>query len=112
MAKIDCVLCGDFDTILNDLTNTVLSSSASASLEEQSDFCDNDCRLSVRTFERFSYFGRNRVSLTIVLMKSQDAIFLTVSAAGGSSAIFFKINTIGEENFLDTIRQTAEKYQA
>lgn len=112
MAKLECALCGDFDAILNDLTNTVMDGSATATLEEESDFCDGNCRLAVRAFERYSYFGGNRVSLTIVLLKNQDTIFLTAIATGGSQAVFFKMNTVGEDGFLDTVIETVEKYKA
>lgn len=112
MAKLECILCGDFDTILNDLTNTIMSGSASASIEEESDFCYGDCRQAVRAFERYSYFGGNRVSLTIVLLKSKDTISFTAMATGGSQAVFFKMNTVGEESFLDSIMNTVEKYKA
>ena len=49
------------------------------------------------------------VSLTLLQAGSQ--IKLSAITAGGSQAMFFKLNTFGEESFLDVIRATVQKYQ-
>jgi hypothetical protein len=45
----------------------------------------------------------------VVLAGTDGDYFLTVITAGGSQAMFFKINRWGEEAFLDTIRDLIEK---
>lgn len=78
----------------------------SASLEDASDFRSGSARCSVRVFERYSYIGNNRVSLTLTLFQNGDEpVRLSAITAGGSQAIFFKINTWGEESFLDKLRE-------
>ncbi len=58
----------------------------------------------VRIFERYSYAGGNRVSLNITLFQNgEDPVQLSAITAGGSQAVFFKINTLGEEAFLDKL---------
>ena len=80
--------------------------SMSASLEESSDFRSSDARCSVRVFERYSYAGGNRVSLSVTLFQNGDGpISLSAITAGGSQALFFKVNTWGEEAFLDKLRE-------
>ena len=55
-------------------------------------------------FERYSYAGGNRVSLNITLFQNgEDPVQLSAITAGGSQAVFFKINTLGEEAFLDKL---------
>ena len=76
----------------------------SATLEDASDFQSGTARCSVRVFERYSYDGGNRVSLNITLFQNdKDPVQLSAITAGGSQAVFFKINTWGEEAFLDKL---------
>ena len=92
--------------ILNKIEQGIINGSMSASLEESSDFYSGDARCSVRVFERYSYSGGNRVSLSVTLFQNgNDAIHLSAITTGGSQAMFFKINTFGEEAFLDKLRE-------
>ncbi len=109
MAKITKRVKGDFDTILKQIDGAALSGSISATYEDGSDYSRGDFRCAVRVYERYSYLGKNRVSLTVVLAGTDGDYFLTVITAGGSQAMFFKINRWGEEAFLDTIRDLIEK---
>lgn len=111
MAKYEAQLRGDFNTILNDINETVLNKSMSSSLEESSFFQVGNTRCAVRVYERFSYSGGNRVSMNITLLESEGRIFVTVITAGGSQGTFFKINTFGESAFLDTVTDTIQKYK-
>ena len=106
MAKLDQVINGDFGQILKIIEKGILNGSMSASLEDSSDMFDGDARCSVRVFERYSYSGGNRVSLSVTLFQNgNDAIHLSAITTGGSQAMFFKINTFGEEAFLDKLRE-------
>ena len=110
MAKIECELHGNFDAILNTLHNAVMSGSTSASAEDSSNFYTGSVRCVVRTYERYSYFGNGRVSMNITLLEADGRIFLSAITSGGSQAMFFKINTIGENSFLDTIRNAVSQF--
>ena len=106
MAKLEKTLNGNFDEIINRITNGILSGSSTASLEEKSDFITENARCSVRVFERYSYTGGNRLSLSITLFQGENnEIFLSAITAGGSQAMLFKINTFGEEAFLDKLKE-------
>lgn len=106
MAKLEKNLNGNFDEILKNIEEGILHGSVSASLEDSSDFYSSDARCSVRVFERYSYAGGNRVSLNVTLFQNgDDVIHLSAITAGGSQAMFFKINTWGEEAFLDKLRE-------
>ncbi len=106
MAKLETTLNGDFGQILAKIERGIVDGSISASLEESSDFRSGDARCSVRVFERYSYAGGNRVSLSVTLFQNgNDAIHLSAVTSGGSQAIFFKVNTWGEEAFLDKLRE-------
>ncbi len=94
---------GDFDEILSYLHDGILEGSASASYEDGSDYAAGEVRCAVRVYERFSYIGSNRVSLNLTLVGEGDELFLSAITSGGSQALFVKINTWGEEAFLDKI---------
>ncbi len=111
MAKIEYELQGNYSNILSELDAAVLKGSISASLEDSSDFNIGASRCSVRVYERYSVLGGNRVSMSLTLYTAEDRIFLTAITSGGSQAVFFKINTIGEENFLDTVREVIDQYK-
>lgn len=105
MAKLEQTLNGDFNNWVNKIEEGILNGSMSASLEESSDFKSGDARCSVRVFERYSYSGGNRVSLSVTLFQNGEGpIHLSAIATGGSQALFFKINTWGEDAFLDKLK--------
>ena len=54
--------------------------------------------------------GGNRVSLNITLIGNGNHFFLTAITSGGSQSVFFKLNTKGEESFLDCVKITVENY--
>lgn len=109
MAKLECVLQGDLLDWQNRIEEGILNGSFSASLEETSYFSENDSRCSVRVFERYSYAGGNRVSLSVTLFQQGGGpIHLSAITAGGSQALFWKVNTWGEEAFLDKLRELVE----
>lgn len=106
MAKLQKTLQGRFDDILIRIERGILDGSVSASLEDGSDFTDGASRVSVRVFERYSWLGNNRVSLSVTLFQAGDGpVHLSAITSGGSQAMFFKINTFGEEAFLDKLRE-------
>ena len=99
MAKFEKQVHGDFDSILSLIHNAIMNGSVSASFEDSSYYSDGDFRCAVR----YSWFGNNRVSMSVTLAGSRGKYFLTAITSGGSQAVFLKLNTVGEESFLDTI---------
>ena len=106
MAKLEMKLKGDFDAVIRKIEEGIVNGSISASLEDESDFISNCARCSVRVFERYSYMGGNRVSMSVTLFQDDNGpIHLSAITSGGSQALFFKVNTFGEEAFLDKLRE-------
>ena len=101
----------NFDTLLRKLEHAIPDSSWSAELEAGSDFKDGSARCSVRVFERYSAMGSNRVSLSVTLLQEGDGpVQLCAITSGGSQAVFFKLNTLGEEAFLDKLREVLQRF--
>lgn len=60
-------------------------------------------------FERYRYMGGNRVSLNVTLFQADnEPVHVCATISGGSQAVFFKMNTIGEEAFLDKLKDILE----
>lgn len=108
MAKLEKTLIGNFDDILRTIEDEIVDGSLSATLEESSDFCIGGARCSVRVFERYSYIGKNRVSMSVTLFENNGKIQISAITSGGSQAVFFKINTFGEEAFLECIEKVLD----
>lgn len=108
--KPQMVCAGHHCTLLRKLEHAIPDSSWSAELEAGSDFKEGSARCSVRVFERYSMVGGNRLSLTLTLFQNGDEpIRLSAIAAGGSQAVFFKMNTLGEDAFLKDVKQLLEE---
>ena len=80
----------------------------SASYEDGSDYTIGSVRCAVRVYERYSYLGGNRVSLNLTLIGEGENLFLSAITSGGSQAMFFKLNTLGEGAFLDKLRDVVD----
>ena len=106
MAKWECTLDGNMDHVLKKIQDGIVNGSVSASLEESSNFRSGTARCCVRVFERYSFLGNNRVSLNVTLFQNEGGkIHLSAITSGGSQAVFFKMNTLGVEAFLDKLKE-------
>lgn len=104
MAKLERTVTGvDINTLAQLITEGITRRSVSATLEDQSCFMCGDVSCIVLVFERYSVIGSNRVSLSVTLFGNRDRILLSAITSGGSEAVFFKINTLGEESFLSEV---------
>ena len=112
MAKYIDHLTGDFDKIVQFIDTDLWQQSASLSLEESYDTVVADKRIAQRVYERFSYTGGNRSSLSVLYTETEDGADLCGIATGGSQAVFWKINTIGEHAFLETLEASVNRWKS
>ena len=112
MAKYVTTVKGDFRRFNSYLEREILSGSMSASLEEKYETSLNGVRCCVQVYERNSYMGGNRLSLNVTTLEHDGTIHLVAITAGGSQAMFFKINTFGEEAFLDKLKEAVEQFRS
>ena len=110
MAKIQKELYGDFDDIIADIHDAVVSGSVTGEMIESSQFKGNESRCSVMIFERYSAMYQSRVTLSVTLFQTEGRIFVSAVSSGGSSARFVKINTIPEGSMLEAIRYVIHSY--
>ena len=111
MAKLEATLHGNFSAILNAIDTAVLEGSFTASLEDESHFQSSSGRCVLRVYERYSALGGNRVSLSVLLLETAHGVRLSAIASGGSQAMFLKLNTFGEEAFLESISEAVARSQ-
>lgn len=110
MAKYERSLRGDFDHALRYFHDGILTGSISASFEDESYTMTAGVRCCVRVYERYSYAGGNRLSLTLMLVGDGEDLRVSAITSGGSQGVFFKFNTWGEHSFLDKFRDLVERY--
>ena len=110
MAKYERSFNGDFSAFMNALNESILNGSISASLEDSSSIAIGDVRCEVRVYERYSWTGGNRVSLNVTALGHDGRICVTAITSGGSQAMFMKMNTVGEEAFLEKVADFIDKY--
>jgi hypothetical protein len=108
MAKYEKTFKGNFRQVLNNIHNEILHGSFSASYEDGSEFSIGEIKCAIHVYERYSIIGKNRVSLNVTLIGKGDDLHITAITSGGSQAVFFKINTLGEEVFLNCLRKIIE----
>lgn len=82
MAKFERTITGDFDDVLDRLHQGVLDGSSSASYEDGSDYAAGDVRCAVRVYERYSWSGGNRVSMSLTLVGRGRELFLLRHTSG------------------------------
>ena len=106
MAKLEKEITGNFEETLKKIEDGILKGSITATLEDSSDFVIDKAKCSVRVFERYSALGSNRVSLSVTLFQNNDGkIYVSAITSGGSQALLWKINTLGEKAFLDKLKE-------
>ena len=105
MAKLERTLKGDMYALLEKIETGILAGSISATLEDKSDFMLGDVKCAVRVYERYSFAGGNRVSLSLTAVQLGDEIKLSAITSGGSQAVLFKLNTLGEKSFLRALEE-------
>lgn len=110
MAKYERTLRGDFDHALRYFHDGILTGSISASFEDESYTMTAGVRCCVRVYERYSYAGGNRLSLTLMLVGDGEDLRVSAITSGGSQGVFFKFNTLGEHSFLNKFRELVERY--
>lgn len=110
MAKCEKRLKGNFDELLNWIHRDISNGSVSVSYEDGSNITINGTRMAVRVYERYSMTGSNRVSMNVTLLGVGDDLFVTAITSGGSQAVFFKMNTFGEEAFLELFIDSINSY--
>lgn len=110
MAKYEKRLKGDFNSLLNWVYRDITNGSISVSYEDGSDFSIGDVKTAVRVYERYSAIGGNRVSMNVTIVGNGEDLFISAITSGGSQAVFFKINTLGEGAFLTLCERSVEGF--
>ncbi len=112
MAKLEAHLTGNFEQIVEFIHKEVWQQSMSISLEESYQTTAGTRRIEQRVYERFSYTGGNRASLSVLFTETEDGADLCGIATGGSQALLWKINTLGEQAFLDTLEIAVNRWNS
>jgi hypothetical protein len=106
MAKLERVVREPFDSVVQRIIDGIMQGSVSASFEDRTIWRGEGIQCAHLVFERYSYMGNNRVSLSVCVLQQGDGpVRISGITSGGSQAMFFKINTLGEEAFLQKLEE-------
>ena len=111
MASYEVSVRADFAGFVAFVEDSLCRQSSSISMEYGRDLEIGGSRARFSVFERYSMAGGNRVSLSILFAERDGYVDVTGVSSGGSQAVFWKINTLGEEGFLDTLKEAVREYQ-
>ena len=100
VAKYEKTFEGDLDPFVVAVDASIIDASATANLVDSSDVMVGATQVAVRVYERYSAFGGNRVSLNVSVLAVGEQLSVSAIASGGSTAMFWKVNTVSEESFL------------
>ena len=111
MAKYEDHLASGFEEAADWLHQYILRDSLSAKLEDETMWQYGNVLCLTRVYERYSWLGGNRLTLTLNLFGRDGDVRLSAITSGGSKAVFFKINILGEGAFLDSLIRGVEKFK-
>lgn len=111
MAKCVYEVQGDFQHICDKIKKEIIEGSFSASLEDEEYLDVDGTKIGVIVFERYSYTGKNRLSLNVTIIEKNQHVKVIGMSSGGSQGMIFKINTFGEQAFLDKLSDIMENYK-
>lgn len=100
---------GNFEETI-EVIKDAIHKSYTASTEDEIFEEVNGVRIWFGVFERYSLIGENRLSMSVNIVEINNDIRLNIVTSGGSQGAFFKINTWGEESFLETIIEPLRLY--
>ena len=112
MATTTRAVTGTLSEVVAFIDRSVMDQSASASKEAAVDLETQGGGVSVRGYERYSWTGSNRVGMTVTSVQDGPYVHIAGVSLGGSQAMFFKVNTLGEENFLGTLDAAIDQWIA
>lgn len=110
MALFQYQLTGELESFLTWVDQKITSGSRTATLEDVGYESIGDAKLAVRVYERYSLTGSNRVSLTLSVLAWGNQLSVIAATSGGSAAVLFKLNTMGEDAFIEKARDAVAGY--
>ena len=110
MARFQTTLTGDPQALVAHLDEAILGGSLTADREEATAQRIGDAQMMVLVYERFSAIGGNRVSLSVSILAVGRQLAVTMVGAGGSHALFFKVNNFSDGAFLTKGRRALESF--
>ena len=100
MAQTTLRIRGNFQSFITHVRNAIINGSASASLEDEINYRMGDVQIALL------------VSLSVMVTGQGDDLAVSAVASGGSEAVLFKINTFGEEAFLEKFNQAVVQFRS
>lgn len=87
-----------FQRVKSFIENNFLNISSSLTKEDEEVFSVNETSCALIVYERYSFLGGNRVSLSVMIVGNSEASKVTMITSGGSQAVFLNLIQL-EKNY-------------
>jgi hypothetical protein len=104
MAKYETRLTGNFDQLVNRLSEEIMGSAASMNLVDQTDYQLGDMKIAVRVYDKYYMRNGNRTSLNVTMVGHGEELFLTAIGSGGGQGVLFNSSWGAEEDIVDLVQ--------
>lgn len=88
-----------FQRVKSFIENNFLNISSSITKEDEEVFSVNETSCALIVYERYSFLGGNRVSLSVMIVGNSEASKVTMITSGGSQAVFLNLIQLEKNHF-------------
>ncbi len=106
MAKVERIVQGDFDMILNQLDEDIMNNALSMNLVDQSDYVNENMKVAVRVYDKYFMRNSSRASLSVTVVDNGVEIYISAIGAGGGSGAIFNFSWGAESSLTDVVENS------
>jgi len=107
MAKFEKQVKGNFDVIVNNIHEDIMSSGISMNLVDESNYKNDLIKMAVRVYDKYFMRNGNRASLNLTIVGDcEDNVFISAIGAGGGSGVFFNYSLGAESELVEIVENS------
>ena len=100
---------GDFDEVVEKITQAIMSSRSGYSITEQADYETNGHKVAVRMIQRFASTIGERVALQLTFIQQDDQQVEVCGIASGFEGLLFLHSPSGQKEAIETLMKITEE---
>jgi hypothetical protein len=111
LAKYEKAIKGNFNDIVRHLEKDIGSSGISMNLVDESNYSYSGMEVAVRVYDKYFMRNGNRASLSLTIVGHDSDIFVSAIGAGGGQGIFFNFSLGAEDDMVNLVRYSIDKFK-
>lgn len=109
MAKFECQLTGDFNSIVHYLEEEISDSGMSMNLVDQSNITFGETSVQVLVYDKYYMRNGNRASLSVTIVGNKQDIFISAIGSGGGSGVIFNFSLGAEDDMVSIVEDCIDR---